>query len=242
VLFCYFLPCVWNSQWTPLEITENNTHKTKDNRESHTQERSSLRISHTRQEITENLTHKTKNSVCDSLLSLFLCVLFSVSSCLLCEILSELLSCVCDSLLSLLMCVWFSSHTQERSWLRISHTRQEITENNTHKRIDNRESHTQERSSLRISLILCFLLPSVWNSQWTPLLCVWFSVISSLVCVILCYFLPCAWNSQWSPLLCVWFSVISSWSQRISHKRQAITENLTHKANDHRESHAQEKR
>ena len=31
-------------------------------------------------------------------------------------------------------------------------------------------------------------------------------------------------------------------SQRITHTRQAITENLTQKASDHRESHAQGKR
>jgi hypothetical protein len=130
VILCYLLPCVWNSLlsfvlcvlWrdnreshtqerrslkmshTRQERTENNTYKTRDNRESHTQERRSQKITHTRQAITGNLTHKARNilsellsCVCDSLLSLVLCVLFSVISCLVCEILNELLSCVCDS-------------------------------------------------------------------------------------------------------------------------------------------------
>jgi hypothetical protein len=153
---------------------------------------------------------------------------------------------LCDRL----SCAWDSLRSRSQ---RISHKREEITGNLTHKASDHRESHAQEKRSQRIThtwqeitenhthkralvcVILCYFLPCVRNSQWAPLLCVWFSVIAFLVCVILYYLLPCVWNFQWPPLLCVWFSVISSLVC-------GITENLTHKARANRDSHTKEKR
>jgi membrane protein YqaA with SNARE-associated domain len=160
VILCYLLPSVWNSQWTPLE---NHTHKRRDNRESHTQERSSLRITHTWQEITENNTHKTR---------------------------------------------------------------------------DSRESHTQGL----VCVILCYFLPCVCNSQWTPLLCVWFSVIPSLVCVILCYLLSCMCYSLLFLVDHKESHAQGKRSQRIARTREEITENHTHKRGVHWEFHTQGKK
>jgi Flp pilus assembly protein TadB len=259
VILCYLFSCVCYSLLflalcVKFSVTSS-THKRRDNRESHTQERSSLRISHTRQEIIENNTHKrrdnreshTQERRSLKMWSLALCVLFSVTSSLFCVILCYLLPCVWNSLLSFVLCVLFSVI----SCLVCEIRRQVITENRRHKRRDNRESHTQERSSLRISHTRQEITE---NNTRSLALCVKFSVNSSLVCVILCYLLSCVCYSLLSLALCVKFSVNSSlvcvilcyaqgkWSQSISRTREAITENLTQKVSDHRESHTQGKR
>jgi hypothetical protein len=211
---------------TRQAITENRTHKRRDNRESQTQEKRTQRISHTgkrseriahtKEEIGENLTQErrdhreshtqekrsqrirhTREEFTENFTQKAR-YKFSVTSSLVCVILCYLFSCVCDSLWSLpCLC---DSLLSLLFGVRFSVI------------------------SCLVCEILCYLLPFVWNPQWTPLLCVWFSVTSCIVCVILWYILPSVWDSQWTPLLCVWFSVISSLACEILCDRESHTQ------------------